>query len=404
MSQNSLTLPTTGTVSGLQMTQHANNAIDTLATLSSGASAPSSPVAGQLWHDTTNHVLKLRNQANSGWIALFAVNESGGVAVPSSSVSGGFVNRLRNASCDIAQRGTSGTIASGGSAYTLDGFIAGGAGASFGWSQTAGSGGASSALTLASATGLTDSYIRQRIEGKAAKVLAGKVCTFQALIYNGTAGSVTPTLTVRRAGSLDNWTSPSTDVSAVSLQACAASAWTLVAYSFSAHASAGEGLEVTIGFGGALNVASKTMSTTAWDIRVTESVATGQNSTPPAPELRPIGMELPVCQRHFQKLGGETGLDVLGGGYATSATSCQIIIPILPVKMRSAPTLSYAAAGNFTVNTIATANAATSITASSIASHGGITLTVGSTGMTTGNVASLRTNIASDALIFTAEL
>ena len=34
MSQNSLILPTTGTVSGLQMTQYVNNALDTINTIS----------------------------------------------------------------------------------------------------------------------------------------------------------------------------------------------------------------------------------------------------------------------------------------------------------------------------------------------------------------------------------
>ena len=47
MSQNSLVLPTTGTVSGLQITQAANSALDTLNTLASGAGVPSSPEAGQ---------------------------------------------------------------------------------------------------------------------------------------------------------------------------------------------------------------------------------------------------------------------------------------------------------------------------------------------------------------------
>src|SRR5580700_3657900 len=84
MSQNSLTLPTTGTVSGLQMTQFANNALDTLNTMSSGASAPSSPEAGQLWHDTTNNILKLRSLDNTTWIPLFYLNESSYLAGPPS--------------------------------------------------------------------------------------------------------------------------------------------------------------------------------------------------------------------------------------------------------------------------------------------------------------------------------
>jgi hypothetical protein len=67
MSQNSLVLPTTGTVSGLTMTQDTNNALDTLNTCWSGGSAPSSPEDCQLWADTTNNLLKQWDATNSVW-------------------------------------------------------------------------------------------------------------------------------------------------------------------------------------------------------------------------------------------------------------------------------------------------------------------------------------------------
>jgi hypothetical protein len=88
MSQNSLTLPTTGTVSGLQMTQYVNNALDTLNTLWSGASAPGSPEAGQLWHNTATNQLLLRDQANSTWMALFTIDETNKFAQPQNPASG----------------------------------------------------------------------------------------------------------------------------------------------------------------------------------------------------------------------------------------------------------------------------------------------------------------------------
>jgi hypothetical protein len=67
MSQNSLVLPTTGTVSGLTMTQDINSALDTLNTCASGGSAPSSPEDCQLWADTTNNLLKQWDATNSVW-------------------------------------------------------------------------------------------------------------------------------------------------------------------------------------------------------------------------------------------------------------------------------------------------------------------------------------------------
>jgi hypothetical protein len=69
MSQNSIVIPNTGTLSGLQMVNDANAALDTLNTLSSGAAAPTAPEADQWWMDTTNGILKQRDGGNANWIA-----------------------------------------------------------------------------------------------------------------------------------------------------------------------------------------------------------------------------------------------------------------------------------------------------------------------------------------------
>lgn len=45
-----------------------NNALLALASASSGASAPATTYAYQIWADTTNSVLKIRNAANTAWI------------------------------------------------------------------------------------------------------------------------------------------------------------------------------------------------------------------------------------------------------------------------------------------------------------------------------------------------
>jgi hypothetical protein len=45
-----------------------NSALAALATLSSGATAPSTTYANMLWYDTANDVLKIRNEADSNWI------------------------------------------------------------------------------------------------------------------------------------------------------------------------------------------------------------------------------------------------------------------------------------------------------------------------------------------------
>jgi hypothetical protein len=40
----------------------------------SGTSAPSNPAAGMAWLDTTNHIIKVRNEANSAWIPTWDVS------------------------------------------------------------------------------------------------------------------------------------------------------------------------------------------------------------------------------------------------------------------------------------------------------------------------------------------
>lgn len=47
-----------------------NNALAALASTSSGTSEPSTTYANQFWYDTTNNLLKFRNEADSAWITL----------------------------------------------------------------------------------------------------------------------------------------------------------------------------------------------------------------------------------------------------------------------------------------------------------------------------------------------
>ncbi|MGB8422172.1 gp53-like domain-containing protein [Paraburkholderia sp.] len=82
MSQNSLVIPNTGTLSGLALVNDANAALDSLNTLNSGGSAPSTTEADMWWMDTTNGLLKQRNAANSAWLvhSVRGVAAGGGIA------------------------------------------------------------------------------------------------------------------------------------------------------------------------------------------------------------------------------------------------------------------------------------------------------------------------------------
>ena len=53
-----------------------NNALQALGSLSAGATAPSTTYAYQLWYDTTNDIIKIRNGDNDAWISLFTLDQT----------------------------------------------------------------------------------------------------------------------------------------------------------------------------------------------------------------------------------------------------------------------------------------------------------------------------------------
>jgi len=55
-----------------------NNALIALASNSSGASAPATTYANQFWYETDTNKLQIRNEANSAWITIATLDQSGG--------------------------------------------------------------------------------------------------------------------------------------------------------------------------------------------------------------------------------------------------------------------------------------------------------------------------------------
>jgi len=55
-----------------------NDALQAAATISAGATAPTTPYAYQLWFDTSTNTYKARNAANSSWISLFGTDLTNG--------------------------------------------------------------------------------------------------------------------------------------------------------------------------------------------------------------------------------------------------------------------------------------------------------------------------------------
>lgn len=277
----------------------------------------------------------------TGQIALaatdgLAVSASGSIV--SIGGPGGMVNKFRNGTMDVWQRGTSPslTAATSGSQYTADGWMVNwtaSASAAPAISQGSGRLLTKNSLEITGAGNITDVQVQQRIESLIAAAFCSQTVTVQARVYNNTGASITPTLTVKHAGSQDTWISSTTDVNAVSLQACANGAWTQVAYTFSANAASYNGLEIIFDFGNNFSSASQSIQITECDIRVTPGATAGAtNASPPPPELRPIAVELPFCQRYFQSSfpAGVAPQNGYGSprvpGYAAAATTAQSVV------------------------------------------------------------------------------
>jgi len=66
-----------------------NNALAAIVSANAGATAPSTTYAYQIWYDTTNDILKMRNSDDDAWIDLFDVDQTADTAEPSQAVAGG---------------------------------------------------------------------------------------------------------------------------------------------------------------------------------------------------------------------------------------------------------------------------------------------------------------------------
>lgn len=115
---------------GAQVRTATNNALQATTTHQSAPTAPAITYPFQLWADTTsspsNTVLKIRNWANSGWLTVCYISDSGGITFPGSitsatyATSAGSANTATTAgSATTATTATNATYAtSAGSATT----------------------------------------------------------------------------------------------------------------------------------------------------------------------------------------------------------------------------------------------------------------------------------------------
>jgi hypothetical protein len=71
--------------SGLAFRQDLNNALAAIVSINSGATAPSTTYAYQLWGDTTAGLLKQRNAANSAWVTIGTLGSTNWGLAPQAS-------------------------------------------------------------------------------------------------------------------------------------------------------------------------------------------------------------------------------------------------------------------------------------------------------------------------------
>lgn len=259
-------------------------------------------------------------------------------------------NLFRNAGMTVAQRGVSGTVVAASPVYTLDGWILGSTGANLNWSQQQ-PGNFTQSLFLQEASGMTDAFIKQRIESAVSGQLSiNDYVTFQALIFNNTPNVLSPTITVNRANSVNTFSAVTAIVSAAPLQSIASGAIGIVSYTFkNTDALFYNGIECILDLGGVLNHSGAAgIYISNMDISKTPTLTlVGQQNNPPIAQVRPVGVETPNCLRFLQIFNGIGGGDlaIAALGYTASSSACFVTLQFSPMLGQPNFTNSFTNAG-----------------------------------------------------------
>ena len=307
---------------------------------------------GSSWLDA----LKINNSTGVSSIIAPAQGDNSAAAISSTwfgqNYKGGFVNLFCNPHMDVAQRGSSGSVSAGTTAYTLDRWQISATGAAAAWSQQYNANIAGSALRISAATGLSACTLQQRIESYVAALMAtaakgAQTVTVQFQVYNATGASITPKIAAGYASAQDNFTTVTADLAATNLQTIANGATGLLAYTFTpSSTNFANGYQIQLQFGGALNASSGYVDVTLADIRVTPGVSVGLNSAPPLPELRDVSYEINHCQRYFVQHTSVGNYNYFGSGYFVSSTQMRFGV-LFPNQMRVNPTLTTSSNSSF---------------------------------------------------------
>ena len=280
------------------------------------------------WIYTNNNAVTQSINDNSTKIATTAYTLA---ALQSTFYSlGGFVNKLRNNTLQVWQRGTSGTNPIG-IAYIADGWQLQSGGASNAWTQITNTGTNSPkyALKINGNTGNTATVLYRKVESIDAAVMQGNQVTYQITIANQSGATLTPTVTLYSATASDNFTGLNT-IAAYNSQSIANGSQGTICYTFTAS-TAYNGLMIVVNFGASLNNPANYIDIINDDFRITPGVASGANNANlPTVEYLGSAAEVARNQRYY---------------WATTMFFNQNITVTytMPVAMRATPTIAGAA-------------------------------------------------------------
>ncbi|MEI9917103.1 MAG: hypothetical protein WDN29_16370 [Methylovirgula sp.] len=212
---------------------------------------------------------------------------------------------LRNPAIDIAQRGASGTVAAGTTAYTADGWIITATGAAVNWSVVYNQNIAGNALRISCASGLTGVKVSHRVESTiASRLLTAykqvQPCCKQFILSNQTAAAIAPKFSGGYASARDNFSTVTPDVAATAMQSIPSAGTGQCALIFVPNVALTNGYQSDVDFAGALNAASGYVDFSLADLRVSPGIEPGITAAPPPAEVRPISEETALCYRYLE--------------------------------------------------------------------------------------------------------
>lgn len=305
-------------------------------------------------------------------------------------VNQGRKNIVYNGGFDVWQRGTSGFSSGSGTPVVADGWRAYSTGTAVTLQRANPSYNTNRyCMNCTGVAGNTSLQYIHRVESLNMNKILGKDVTISGKIYN-TSLLDTFYISLRRANATDDFTS-STQVH-ITPALDLPKGWSDFKYTFkSIDSSLATGMAITIAFG----------AVTSGNIAISE-IQLEQGSIATPFEYRPIGEELALCQRYYQRLT-PNGLSYFSSGAAYSTTACYSIVN-LPITMRANPSVTVGNSAQFNVVTQGVSHVTSGVT-TNVSTPSNVTLNFTTTGLVAGDGALVRFDGTSTNFVdFSAEL